>query len=64
MRTRKIKNGFGFCAKKGCKHLMSTTFELVEKDQEGKLKRKRKFSLCEDCTFELLQELDNNIEIR
>lgn len=43
---------------------MSTTFELVEKDQEGKLKRKRKFSLCEDCTFELLQELDNNIEIR
>ena len=63
MKTKRIKNGFGFCAHKGCKHLMSTSFELVEKDSEGNRKRKVKFALCEDCTFEFLQEL-TNIEIR
>lgn len=61
MRTHRIKNGFGFCAKKGCRHLMSTSFELVKRDKEGKMQKKIKFALCEDCTDELLNDLDANI---
>ena len=61
MRTVKIKNGIGFCARKGCRHLMSTSFEIIEKDREGKRKRKIKFALCEDCAFELQGELSDKM---
>lgn len=62
MRVVKIKNGIGFCAKKGCKHLMSTSFELIQRDQDGKKKKKTKFCLCEDCTFEFLTDFERKIE--
>ena len=61
MKVVKIKNGIGFCARKGCKHLMSTSFELVQKDRDGKQIKKRKFCLCEDCTFDYLAEMEEKM---
>lgn len=63
MKTKRIKNGFGFCASVGCKHLMSTSFELVRKDKEGKVIKRAKFCLCEDCTDEFLQEMDRRVVV-
>lgn len=63
MRVVKVKNGIGFCAKKGCKHLMSTSFEIVQKDRDGKRICKKKFCLCEDCTFEFLAEMEERVSI-
>ena len=63
MRTKRIKNGFGFCAKKGCTHLMSTSFELVRKSEDGHSIKRIKFSLCEECTEEFLQEINCRVNI-
>lgn len=63
MRTKRIKNGFGFCAKKGCRHLMSTSLEIVRKSDDGRFQKRIKFCLCEDCTEEFLQELDRRVNI-
>ena len=63
MRLVKIKNGIGFCAKKGCKHLMRESFQLVGKDPNGNVKVKKRFCLCEECSFEFMSELEKNVEV-
>ncbi len=42
---------------------MSTSFELIKRDKDGNPQRRIKFVLCDDCTDELLQELDAKIEL-
>ena len=62
MQTKRFKNGIGLCANQGCMHLMSTAFEFYKTDPKGHKKRV-KFVLCDDCTDELLKELNDNVKV-
>lgn len=64
MKTKRVKNGFGFCARQGCRHLMSTSFDVIRTDKEGNKVARFKFSLCEDCAIEFLSELDRRVVVK
>lgn len=60
MEFNRFKNFFLLCANQGCMHLINTSFEFTMTDKKGR-KYKNKFSLCYDCTDELLKELNGKV---
>lgn len=58
MSIHRKKNGVGFCATKGCKHLMSVRIEVKVKRANGKYLTTKRFNLCEDCVWKLLNDVD------
>ena len=61
MSLHKLKNGFGFCANKGCKHLMSVRIEVKGRNEKGRFVTKKSFNLCEDCVWEILKQVDYEV---
>ena len=58
MGIQKFKNGFGFCACKGCKHLMSVKVEIKGKNEKGRFVTKKIFFLCHECSEELTKDIN------
>lgn len=60
MKINKLKNGICLCATKGCKHVASVNVEVIDKSG----KQKKRFQLCEDCSFEFLQQVEHEVIIK